>query len=152
MFTGKTAYDQSGYSVSGAWDVNGDGFDDILIGAPGREETYLIYGNPIKMSGTMALSSEDIVTFTGNVYSGYSVSGTWDVNGDGFDDILIGAPSATGKTYLIYGSPTLSGTMALFSEDIVTFMGKWSNDQSGWSVSGAGDVNSDGFADILIGG
>ncbi len=157
-FEGKAASDLSGWSVSSAGDVNGDGYDDILIGAYGASlnagETYLIYGEP-GMDMTAALSLEPDVTFTGAAsdYSGLSVSTAGDVNGDGYDDILIGAYGASsyaGKTYLIYGSSTLSGTKALSTAD-VTFTGVLDGDNSGYSVSTAGDVNGDGYDDILIG-
>ncbi|MHC4278485.1 MAG: hypothetical protein ACYSTI_14385, partial [Planctomycetota bacterium] len=172
-FTGKAASDWIGLSVSGAGDVNGDGLDDILIGAHGADpgaignagETYLIYGSA-SLSGTKILSNVGTTlpgaTFTGKAaddWSGRSVSGTGDVNGDGFDDILIGACNANpgsilflsaGETYLIYGSPSLNGTVSL-SEAGATFTGKAADDWSGYSVSGAGDVNGDGYDDILIG-
>jgi hypothetical protein len=164
-FTGKAASDFSGSSVSGAGDVNGDGYDDILIGAYWADvgtatdagATYLIYGGTSLSDIGLALAD---ATFTGKAasdYSGVSVSGAGDVNGDGFDDILVGAYQAdvgtesnAGETYLIYGGASLTGTIGLASAD-ATFTGKDVGDYSGYSVSGAGDVNGDWYDDILIG-
>jgi hypothetical protein len=157
--------------VSGAGDVNADGYDDILIGAyladvsnPAGDsrdgETYLIYGSAA-LNGTVSLGDASVVTFTGEAagdYSGIAVSGAGDVNADGYDDMLIGAYYAdpggilkAGKTYLVYGGSTLDGTVSLGAASVAKFTGKAASDWSGGSVSDAGDVNGDGFGDILIG-
>jgi hypothetical protein len=167
VFQGKMWNDQSGNSVSGAGDVNGDGFDDIIIGAPGADpggnsaagEICLIYGSAT-LSGTIGLANAN-VTFQGKAENDNcgSVSGAGDVNGDGFDDILIGALLAdvgtladAGETYLIYGATSLPKKWPLaVTSPNVTFTGKVGSDTSGISVSDAGDVNGDGFDDILIG-
>ncbi len=163
-FTGKNRYDYSGYSISNAGDINGDGYADLLIGASGADpngcssgEAYLICGKS-DLSGKINLSQAD-VTFTGISrfdYSGSSLSNAGDVNGDGYDDILIGAYGAnangkdSGKTYLIYGTSTLNSEVNLSLADAM-FAGKYKYDYAGSSVSNAGDINGDGFADIIIG-
>jgi hypothetical protein len=93
-------------------------------------------------------------------YSGYSVSGVGDVNKDGFADFIIGAYAAdpegrnsAGESYLIYGTASLPATIDLgnLGSAGIKLTGAVAGDNSGWSVSGAGDVNKDGFADFIIG-
>ena len=167
--TGAVAGDNSGYSVSGAGDVNGDGISDILIGAPEADpggnsnagKSYLIYGSaslPTTIDLNSPLGAYGI-TISGaitNGYSGRSVSGAGDVNGDGISDILIGAPIANsrdGVTYIIYGDNTLADfTLPPDPGEGITITGETGSGlDNGRSVSGAGDVNGDGISDILIG-
>ena len=165
-FWGEDEWAHSGYSVASAGDVNGDGYDDILIGAyndcDGGDwagQTYLIFGKASGWSMDTDLSASDasFLGEDGNDYSGYSVSGAGDVNGDGYDDILIGAigndegGSNAGQTYLIFGKTSgWSMDIGLSASD-ASFWGEDAGDYSGWSVAGAGDVNGDGYNDILIG-
>jgi subtilisin family serine protease len=165
-FIGEAQYDYSGYSVSKAGDVNGDGFDDILIGAYGNDgngyfsgQSYLIFGKDTGWANNMPLSMAD-ASFIGEQdydYSGSSVSSAGDVNGDGFDDILIGAKYnslssvRSGQTYIIYGKSTGLVMDTPLSEADVSFVGEASEDSSGWSVASAGDVNGDCLDDIIIG-
>ncbi len=165
-FWGETTYDRSGDSVAGAGDVNGDGFDDILIGAPANGEgarlsgqTYLILGKRSGWSMDTNLSKADASFWGEGEYdiTGYSVAGAGDVNGDGYDDILIGAPDAEyeghsgGKTYLIFGNSSGWSMDTNLSNADASFLGEYADDRSGHSVAGAGDVNDDGYDDILIG-
>jgi len=100
-FFGEDGGDNSGHSVSGAGDVNGDGYDDILIGAQGDEDgggasagqVYLILGKADGWSMDVNLSNSNASYWGENAddKAGVSVSGAGDVNGDGYDDILIGA-------------------------------------------------------------
>ncbi len=178
---GINASDYSGRSVSNAGDVNGDGYDDLIIGAAdadpegksGAGESYLIYGgvNVDGGDGVLDLSTLDGVSGfvlngidTGDV-SGLSVSNAGDVNGDGYDDLIIGAPFAdpgpsdnfTGESYIVYGGIGIDGgdgTLGLSTLDgstgfVLKGIDEW--DRSGWSVSGAGDVNGDGYDDVIIG-
>ncbi len=167
-FIGEDAWDYSGRSIAGAGDVNGDGFDDILIGASNNHniggtyagQTYLILGKASGWVMDTDLSNVD-ASFIGEDeydYSGFSVAGAGDVNGDGYDDILIGAVgdeegggSYAGQTYLILGN-TSGWVMDIdLSNANASFIGENGNDESGYSVVGAGDVNGDGYDDILIG-
>ncbi len=165
-FWGEDAEDWSGISVSGAGDVNGDGYDDFLIGAHYDDDggnhagqTYLILGKASGWAIDTNLSAAD-ASFWGedaNDYSGYSVSGAGDVNGDGYDDFLIGAHydddggSGAGQTYLILGKASGWAIDTDLSTADASFWGEDANDNSGISVSGAGDVNGDGYDDFLIG-
>jgi hypothetical protein len=163
-FLGEDAGDGSGYSVSSAGDVNGDGYDDILIGAPwddnGGEgdqgQTYLIFGKASGWAMDMALLKADASFWGENDYdrSGYSVAGAGDVNGDGYDDILIGAfmgGSGLGQTYLLLGKASGWAPDTGLSKADASFLGEAGSDYSGFSVAGAGDVNGDGYDEILIG-
>ncbi len=166
MLYGAAPSDQSGQVVRAAGDVNRDGFDDFLIGAPeadpsGRNqagESYLIYGG-LSLPAVIALDSADVIFSGKNAgdRSGHSLAGAGDVNGDGYDDLIIGAyladpgsVASAGESYLVYGGSALSTRPSLTDAD-VTFTGNASNDQSGYAVSSAGDVNGDGYHDIVIG-
>ena len=169
---GENGNDRSGYSVSAAGDVNGDGFDDVLVGAYGannqKGETYVVFGKGTAFAGQVTVASLDgtngfrISGLDNYDNSGYSVSSAGDVNGDGFDDIIIGALFAdpngqgnAGESYVVFGKAsgfaadivlsTLNGTNGFRIDGID------SGDRSGQSVSSAGDINGDGFDDLIIG-
>ncbi len=184
VFQGAETEDRAGSALANAGDINGDGVDDILIGAPNSlndtaAKTYLVYGQ----SGGSALSGPvDLADVGGTVsgavfggtdlndFGGQSVSGAGDVNGDGVNDLIIGAPHSTpdgrtnaGQSYLIYGKTgigELTGSIALGdvggAVDGAVFNGIYgtkpglAGDQAG-VVAGAGDINGDGLADLLIG-
>src|SRR4028118_85856 len=117
--------DGSGYSVSSAGDVNGDGFDDLIIGARGASpngidaagQSYVVFGSNSGFAAGLDLSTLNgsngfaINGIAANDSSGWSVSRAGDVNGDGFDDLIIGAISAdpngisyAGQSYVVFGS------------------------------------------------
>ena len=166
VFVGESGQDLAGRSVSSAGDVDGDGLDDLLIGAIGNDDggsaagkTYLFFGSTVVAAGTFNLSLADAAFVGENAgdTSGCSVSSAGDVDGDGKDDLLVGAYNNSdgggsgGKTYLFLGSTvTTGGTFDLSLAD-AAFVGENGGDISGWSVSSAGDVDGDGLDDLLIG-
>ncbi|MCV6596001.1 MAG: integrin alpha, partial [Mangrovicoccus sp.] len=167
--------DLSGRSVSGAGDVNGDGYDDLIIGAFGADpdgissagESYVIFGSGAGFDASLDLADLDGsngFTLKGIDESdqiGRSVSGAGDVNGDGYDDLIIGAQyadpdgiSSAGESYVVFGSGAgFDASLDLASLDGsngFTLNGVDATDSSGYSVSGAGDINGDGYDDLII--
>lgn len=170
-FDGASADDEAGTSVSDAGDVNGDGRPDVIIGASlaengGGDEAgsaYVLYGRSWQDSETVdlgAISSSEGFRISGVGYldsAGSAVSGAGDFNGDGYDDVIVGARFATangpGAAYVIYGRSS-QGDVELSSLDPARGMvidGAAALDQTGASVADAGDVNGDGLADVIIG-
>ncbi|HEV2746147.1 MAG TPA: integrin alpha, partial [Allosphingosinicella sp.] len=188
ILQGDDTGDQLGTSVSFAGDVNGDGLDDLVIGAPRGEDdiynsgqAYVIFGKPAGSETDIDLDDDDVggpiaaadgyVIGIGSSSSydsfGQAVSGAGDVNGDGFDDIIVGAPQADfgngdrGAAYVIFGTDQgFAGiTPAMFDPSDAGYdpsvgfaiRGDAGSDLLGKSVSGAGDVNGDGYDDVIVG-
>lgn len=155
--SGMFSHDLAGVSGDAAGDINGDGIDDLVIGAPqynrGEGATYVFFG---KASGFAAfqelskLNGSKGVSFNG--YSGFSVSSAGDVNGDGLDDILLGTG---GSAHVIFGKRNgFGGPMTPFTLDGFngfSIYGGGIGLDVGKSVSAAGDLNGDGFDDIVVG-
>jgi hypothetical protein len=177
-----TAMSGSGYVVSSAGDVNGDGFDDVIVGVPTlRNEpytgaylaggAYVIYGNaagtlpalPMNTSTGVNASIAASVGFkitsaiSANSKFGATVSGIGDVNGDGFDDVMMGGGGTLASAYVVYGGATNAGVA-------INNVGNINNSQGfkiaygitdstaafGSVVTGLGDVNGDGVADFGV--
>lgn len=154
-FDGAGAGDNFGFSVSGAGDVDTNGYDDVIIGAPLNDAGGTDAGRAYVYSGQ---NGSLLYTFTGEAAGdrfGYSVSGAGDVNNNGFADVIVGAPNFDsllgndGRAYVYSGA---NGSL------LYTFTGKCyaiacdsADQQLGWSVSGAGDVNNDNYSDIIVG-
>jgi hypothetical protein len=179
--------DWSGISVSSAGDVNADGIDDVIIGAARADphgsnnagESYVVFGRTsgfpaafdlrrlLPGSGGDGSAGFVLKGFEYDSYSGQSVSAAGDVNGDGVDDLIIGAPVTdapnepkAGESYVVLGRttgfPAALDLRRLFpgagGDGSVGFVLRGDRgDEAGYSVSGAGDVNGDGIADLVIG-
>ena len=179
---GVAAYDRSGYAVSSAGDVNGDGLGDLLIGADPTDPngsssraSYVVFGRDTGQTGPFppSLNLSDLDGTNGfrlngvaaDDFSGRAVSSAGDVNGDGLADLLIGAFGAdpngsySGVSYVVFGRNTAQtgpfppslNLADLDGTNGFRLNGVAADDFSGRAVSGAGDVNGDGLADLLIG-
>ena len=167
---GAATDDLSGSSVAGAGDVNGDGRADLIIGAPDADNnsrtasgsSYVVFGRTgtttvdLTALGTAGFRIDGAATGDG---SGWSVAGAGDINGDGRADLIIGAPEAdnnsrtsSGSSYVVFGR-TATTTVDLSALGTAGFRidGAATGDLSGRSVAGAGDINGDGRADLIIG-
>ena len=147
-FDGDSFTDRFGDSVSCAGDVNGDGFDDLIVGADNDDNNGFNSGSARVFSG---VDGSVLYNFDGDSAGdsfGSSVSGAGDVNGDGFDDLIVGARQDD-------NNGSTSGSARVFSgvdgSVLYNFDGDSAGDSFGSSVSGAGDVNNDGFADLIVG-
>jgi hypothetical protein len=142
------AASQFGRSLAGAGDVNGDGYGDIVIGAPGvmasAGRAYVYLG---RSGGPGATPSWTLLAPDGGTF-GWSVSGAGDVNGDGYEDVVVAAiGTMPGRAYVYLGNSSgLVGTPGL------TLSNPGSTFRFGQSVASAGDVNGDGYADLIVGG
>jgi len=144
-----------GDSVAAAGDVNGDGYDDLIVGAPSFDNgqdlegrAFAYYGSASGPSATPSWTAESdqALAFFG------SVAGAGDVNGDGYDDVIVGAfvydngQTDEGRAFAYYGSA--AGLSAIPN---------WTVEPDrraaffGWSVAGVGDVNGDGYGDVIVG-
>jgi hypothetical protein len=145
-----------GYSVAGAGDVNGDGYSDIIVGAHGYDNgqsdegaAFVYHGsaNGLSTSASAMLESNQA-----GAQMGYSVSTAGDVNGDGYSDVVVGAhgydngQTDEGAAFIYYGSASglsTSAAVMLESDQVSAYLG--------YSVAGAGDVNGDGYSDMVVG-
>ncbi|MEY3135551.1 MAG: hypothetical protein RJA39_1433, partial [Pseudomonadota bacterium] len=169
-----------GFSVAGVGDMNKDGFADVLIGMPQDAASsnpggaFLVYGKANNTTGSLAEYQKDIVALGATPAAlsitstfdtaGFSVSSAGDVNGDGWSDMIIsahfqvvsGLAGNTGKTYVVYGSAWLSDQQTISLGNVggsvpgFVISGWQAGEESGTSVSSAGDFNGDGKADMLV--
>ena len=172
---GRSQLEVFGFSVSGMGDFDGDGIDDIIVGAYYADpneledagEAYVIFGREGGLGAAFDLNSLDgsngfaIPGLAAGDQAGISVSSAGDVNNDGIPDLLVGAPMAdtpqmdnVGKAYVVFGSNSpFSASLDLSlldGNDGFVITGEAAGGELGRSVSEAGDVNGDGIDDIII--
>jgi hypothetical protein len=145
-----------GTGAKTAGDVNGDGYSDVIVGAYAFDNgqtdeggAFVYHGSPAGLSPAPAWTAEGDQP---GAQFGIDVGAAGDVNGDGYSDVIVGAPlydnieSAEGRAYVYLGSPTGLATGAAWTAE---------SDQTaanlGRSVAVAGDVNGDGYADVIVG-
>jgi hypothetical protein len=146
---------QMGKSVASAGDVNGDGYGDVIVGAPNYDNgqykegaAFLYLGTATGLSATATILESNVA----NALFGASVSAAGDVNGDGYGDVIIGAYGYTngeaneGAFFIYHGSATGINTTPAFVRESGQV-----NAQFGNTVSSAGDINGDGYADVIVG-
>jgi hypothetical protein len=154
--SGEASDDNFGWSVAVVGDLNGDTYADVAVGAVQNDanggdagRVYLYYGTPTGIAPTPSYTLTGESALDG---FGVSVAGVGDLNGDGIDDLAVGAwrnnagGNEAGKAYLYYGSPT-----GIDGANFSAVIGQ-ANNKLGTSVHGAGDVNGDGYADLMVGG
>ncbi|MBX7041502.1 MAG: FG-GAP-like repeat-containing protein [Ignavibacteria bacterium] len=132
-----------GYTVNSAGDFNADGYDDLMIGAPGYGNgwTAIYFGSVSTPIIPDMIINGEIPNF------GFSCSGAGDVNSDGYDDVIIGSTGNSGiagRAYLYFGNQQglING---------IVLNGETAGDRFGYSVCKAGDMNLDGFDDVIVG-
>ena len=153
-FNGEAQGDDLGAAVSAAGDVNGDGWDDVIVGAPKAGDlvtkegiVYIFFGSSVGLNdspGWKVGGGQQGAGF------GAAVSAAGDVNGDGWDDVIVGAPlygqPETGRVFIFYGSDTVPSLTPDWTFEIGQRDAKF-----GISVGAAGDVNDDNYDDVMVG-
>ncbi len=168
VMPGVSGGDNLGLGLGYAGDFNNDGIDDIALGAPSGDppgtfnagEVYVLFGSSAGFGSTFALGSlngSNGIRIDGNgSQAGNSVSTAGDFNGDGIDDLIVGSyRSGPGAAYVVFGSdsalPASLNLGALDGTNGIELLGIAGGDEAGISVKSAGDINDDGFDDVIIG-
>lgn len=170
---GQSMFDETGRSMARVGDINADGIDDYIIGVPKADPddkpaagiAYVVYGNQTVPASIVLSSLQPSEGFrihgaARSDYCGHAVSSAGDINGDGFDDLIVGAPNVrptpdevTGEAYVLFGGPGVgaSGIVRVAELDGGAGFALRSGGTSlGFDVAGAGDFNADGIDDVMV--
>ncbi len=150
ILAGESTSDYAGYSLDGARDVNADGYDDFIIGAPYDDDVgtdagaaYLFLG-PVTGSVSMSTADAKIRGYSSSDVAGYAVAGGGDQNADGYDDLAISAPSyASGTVYVINGPVSGTTGVATVADATISSVATYRMDLGG-------DVDDDGYGELLL--
>jgi hypothetical protein len=151
---GSTASDLFGTTVDIVGDVNGDGIDDLAVGVPGEDSTASQVGGAVILSGDLSDGAVTLGTFTGSLASGLlgrSLSAAGDVDGDGFDDLLVGSPIYDGGGTDVGGAFLLSGPLQGTLSASGSLVGAVGGDYLSSLLDGGHDLTGDGHPDVVVG-
>ncbi len=158
-----------GWDVAGVGDVDGDGLPDVVVGGPRSDgpagntsgQAFVVFGKANASDVSVgALGSAGFVIHgeAEGDQAGFAVAGAGDINGDGLADLLVGAPqppftgAGAGRAYVVYGkADTGDVNLASLGTSGITMEGEAAEDQAGFHIAGVGDVNADGYPDVMVG-
>ncbi|MDP6932713.1 MAG: integrin alpha, partial [Myxococcota bacterium] len=159
-WTGESAFDEAGHAIAAAGDVDGDGLDDVLVGAPNQDGDAINGGAAYLLtdsagtSGSLAAARGVLRGPNMGDRAGFALAGYGDVDGDGHADLAVSAlgddegGTEAGAVYLVRGP--VEGQLSLL--DVYgKLTGEGRMDQAGTSLAGVGDINADGYPDLVVG-
>jgi hypothetical protein len=163
--TGPSSFGYFGSNIDGAGDVDGDGYDDLVVGAYGDDQAFLVYGSATglatdtNINAVIANGSAAVLYSTSSTYYlGYEVQGIGDTDADGFDDFLVmdyasSSSSYTGTAYLVMGSASaMVGAVDVATESRAALsQGSYGSYFGSREATAGGDFNADGYDDIVVG-
>jgi Secretion system C-terminal sorting domain/FG-GAP repeat/FG-GAP-like repeat len=145
-----------GWSVASAGDINGDGYGDVIVGVPNYDNgqnnegaAFVYHGSA---GGINTTASATVESNQANASMGWSVASAGDINGDGYSDVIVGAyrydngQTNEGAAFVYHGSAS-----GIITTAAATLESNQANASMGWSVASAGDVNGDGYSDVIVG-